>query len=93
VRNPHNKLKKTATTKKERYRRSRQKTKIVIVIIDCQCIMYIIHEMTMIMCAFYAGVFKDIGPWMYDILIDLRGVKELYGISVSSTGRSLLTDK
>ncbi|XP_041366429.1 xanthine dehydrogenase-like [Gigantopelta aegis] len=31
------------------------------------------------------GVYKDIGPWMYDILIDLRGIKEFYAISFDTT--------
>ncbi|XP_025084732.1 xanthine dehydrogenase-like [Pomacea canaliculata] len=26
------------------------------------------------------GVYKEIGPWMYDILIDIRGIQELYKI-------------
>ncbi|PVD33597.1 hypothetical protein C0Q70_04854 [Pomacea canaliculata] len=26
------------------------------------------------------GVYKEIGPWMYDILIDIRGIQELYRI-------------
>ncbi|XP_052261039.1 uncharacterized protein LOC127865162 isoform X4 [Dreissena polymorpha] len=29
------------------------------------------------------GVYKDIGPWNYDILIDLHGVKDLYQIATS----------
>ncbi|KAK3581541.1 hypothetical protein CHS0354_031882 [Potamilus streckersoni] len=32
------------------------------------------------------GVFKDIGPWMYDVLIDLHGIQELYNISFDPEG-------
>ncbi|XP_046360643.2 xanthine dehydrogenase-like [Haliotis rufescens] len=31
------------------------------------------------------GVYKEIGPWMYDVLIDLRGIQEFYSISVDSS--------
>ena len=30
-----------------------------------------------------AGVYKELGPWMYDVLIDIRGIREMYGIDVS----------
>ncbi|XP_071104762.1 uncharacterized protein [Haliotis cracherodii] len=31
------------------------------------------------------GVYKEIGPWMYDVLIDLRGIQEFYDISIDSS--------
>ncbi|XP_005106600.1 xanthine dehydrogenase 1 isoform X2 [Aplysia californica] len=31
------------------------------------------------------GVYKEIGPWMYSILIDLRGVKDMYTIDFDPT--------
>ncbi|CAG5133766.1 unnamed protein product, partial [Candidula unifasciata] len=31
------------------------------------------------------GVFQEFGPWNFDTLIDIRGVQELYAISLSST--------
>ncbi|XP_048242207.1 xanthine dehydrogenase-like [Haliotis rufescens] len=31
------------------------------------------------------GVYKEIGPWMYGVLIDLRGIQEFYNISVDSS--------
>ncbi|XP_067656034.1 uncharacterized protein [Haliotis asinina] len=31
------------------------------------------------------GVYKEIGPWMYDVLIDLRGIQEFYDISIGSS--------
>ncbi|XP_048242204.1 xanthine dehydrogenase-like isoform X1 [Haliotis rufescens] len=31
------------------------------------------------------GVYKEIGPWMYDVLIDLRGIQEFYDFSVDSS--------
>ena len=39
-----------------------------------------------------SGVYKDIGPWMYDILIDIRGIQELYAISVSKCAPQNLLD-
>ncbi|XP_046360646.2 indole-3-acetaldehyde oxidase-like [Haliotis rufescens] len=32
-----------------------------------------------------SGVYKEIGPWMYDVLIDLRGIQEFYSISEDSS--------
>ncbi|XP_067656038.1 uncharacterized protein [Haliotis asinina] len=31
------------------------------------------------------GVYKEIGPWMYNVLIDLRGIQEFYDISIDSS--------
>ncbi|KAK7469495.1 hypothetical protein BaRGS_00036474 [Batillaria attramentaria] len=31
------------------------------------------------------GIYKEIGPWMYDILIDIRGITEFYGIDFDPT--------
>ncbi|XP_046559716.1 xanthine dehydrogenase-like [Haliotis rubra] len=31
------------------------------------------------------GVYKEIGPWMYNVLIDLRGIQEFYDISIESS--------
>ncbi|KAL8614120.1 hypothetical protein ACOMHN_026337 [Nucella lapillus] len=31
------------------------------------------------------GVYKEIGPWMYDILIDLRGIEGFYQVQVGQT--------
>ncbi|XP_067656036.1 uncharacterized protein [Haliotis asinina] len=31
------------------------------------------------------GVYKEIGPWMYNVLIDLRGIQEFYSISIDSS--------
>ncbi|CAL1541534.1 unnamed protein product, partial [Lymnaea stagnalis] len=28
------------------------------------------------------GVYQEFGPWNFDILIDIRGIKELYTIQV-----------
>jgi hypothetical protein len=36
------------------------------------------------MCLYlFIGVYKDIGPWMYEILIDLHAIEELYTLQVS----------
>ncbi|XP_071116536.1 uncharacterized protein [Haliotis cracherodii] len=31
------------------------------------------------------GVYKEIAPWMFDVLIDLRGIQEFYDISIDSS--------
>ncbi|XP_046360648.2 indole-3-acetaldehyde oxidase-like isoform X2 [Haliotis rufescens] len=31
------------------------------------------------------GVYKELSPWLYDVLIDLRGIQEFYDISVDSS--------
>ncbi|KAK7486654.1 hypothetical protein BaRGS_00022055, partial [Batillaria attramentaria] len=32
------------------------------------------------------GVYKDIGPWLYDVLIDLRGINLFYNFKISDDG-------
>ncbi|XP_025087515.1 xanthine dehydrogenase-like [Pomacea canaliculata] len=31
------------------------------------------------------GVYKDIGPWLYDVLIDLRGISTFYSVQMEET--------
>ena len=32
-----------------------------------------------------AGVYKELGTWMYDVLIDIRGIQSFYNLDVSAT--------
>jgi len=41
-----------------------------------------VNIITMLMDFLYLGVYKDIGPWMYNYLVDLHEISDLYHIKV-----------